>query len=42
MSRLTSTRSGWVTFAGIVSLIGGAYNALSGLSTVTSDYPLIE
>jgi len=35
-------RSGWVTFAAIVALLAGAYNALSGLSTLTSDYPLIE
>ena len=35
-------RSGWVTFAAIVALLAGAYNALSGLSTLTSDYALIE
>jgi hypothetical protein len=35
-------RSGWVTFAAIVALIVGGYNALSGLSTVTTDYPLVE
>ncbi len=35
-------RSGWVTFAAVVALIAGAYNFLSGLSTVTSDYPVIE
>ena len=35
-------RSGWVTFAAIVAILAGAYNALSGLSTLTSDYPLIE
>jgi hypothetical protein len=42
MTRPASARSGWVTFAAIVALIAGAYNALSGLSTLTSDYPLIE
>ena len=42
MSTSTFTRSGWVTFAGIVALVAGAYNALSGLSTVTTDYARIE
>ena len=35
-------RSGWVTFAAVAALLAGSYNALSGLSTVTSDYPAIE
>jgi hypothetical protein len=35
-------RSGWVTFAGIVALVAGTYNALSGLSTLVADYPRIE
>ena len=35
-------RSGWVTFAGMTALVAGGYNALSGLSTVTSDYGRIE
>jgi hypothetical protein len=30
-------RSGWVTFAGIVALAAGGYNALSGLAAVTDD-----
>ena len=42
MTRQAFARSGWVTFAGIVALVVGAYNALSGLSTLTSDYALIE
>jgi hypothetical protein len=42
MTRQAFRRSGWVTFAAIVALIVGAYNGLSGLSTLTSDYPLIE
>jgi hypothetical protein len=37
-----TNRSGWVTFAGITALVAGAYNALSGLSTLTSDYARIE
>jgi hypothetical protein len=36
------SRSGWVTFAGIAALVAGAYNALSALSTLVSDYPRIE
>ena len=35
-------RSGWITFAGITALIAGAYNALSALSTLASDYARIE
>ena len=35
-------RSGWVTFAGITALVAGAYNGLSGLSTLTTDYARIE
>ena len=42
MTRQAFGRSGWVTFAGLVALIVGVYNALSGLSTLTTDYPLIE
>jgi hypothetical protein len=36
------SRSGWITFAAIVALIAGAYNALSGLSTLVTDYEPIE
>jgi hypothetical protein len=35
-------RSGWITFAAIVALVAGAYNALSGLSTLVTDYGAIE
>jgi hypothetical protein len=35
-------RSGWITFAGITALVAGAYNALSGLSTLATDYGRIE
>ena len=35
-------RSGWITFAAIVALVAGAYNALSGLSTLVSDYGAID
>jgi hypothetical protein len=42
MTTQTFGRSGWVTFAAIVALVAGAYSALSGLSTLTTDYPVIE
>jgi hypothetical protein len=42
MTTAAFSRSGWVTFAGIIALVAGAYNALSGLSTLASDYPRIE
>ena len=42
MSASFSSKSGWVTFAGIAALVAGAYNGLSALSTLTSDYPRIE
>jgi hypothetical protein len=42
MTRAASGRSGWITFAGIAALVAGAYNALSALSTLVSDYPRIE
>ena len=30
-------RSGWVTLAGIVSLVAGGYNALSGIAAISDD-----
>jgi hypothetical protein len=30
-------RSGWITFAGIVALAAGAYNALSGIAALSDD-----
>ena len=41
-SAATASRSGWIRFAAIVALVAGAYNALSGLSTLVSDYDGIE
>src|SRR4051794_22035071 len=41
-TRAHASRSGWVRFAAVVALIAGAYNALSGLSTLLSDYQAIE
>jgi uncharacterized membrane protein HdeD (DUF308 family) len=30
-------RSGWITFAGVVALIAGGYNALSGIAALADD-----
>ena len=30
-------RSGWVTFAGVIALAAGAYNALSGIAAIADD-----
>jgi hypothetical protein len=42
MTTRALSHTGWVTFAGTVALVAGAYNGVSGLSTVTSDYARIE
>src|SRR5215218_6334094 len=42
MATHARSRSGWVTLAGVVALVAGLYNGLSGLSTITSDYGRIE
>jgi len=42
MTTAAMRRSGWITFAGITALVAGAYNGLSALSTLTTDYPRIE
>jgi hypothetical protein len=30
-------RSGWITFAGVMALIAGGYNALSGIAALSDD-----
>jgi hypothetical protein len=30
-------RSGWITFAGVMALLAGAYNALSGIAALVDD-----
>ncbi len=30
-------RSGWITFAGVMALIAGAYNTLSGIAALSND-----
>ena len=37
MSDSIGRHSGWVTFAGIVALAAGGYNALSGIAAVADD-----
>jgi hypothetical protein len=36
-TRLEGVRTGWVTFAGIVALVVGGYNALGGLAALSDD-----
>jgi hypothetical protein len=36
-TRLEGARTGWVTFAGIVALVVGGYNALGGLAALSDD-----
>jgi len=33
----TRRRSGWISFAGVAALIGGGYNALSGIAALSDD-----
>ena len=37
MAERATTRSGWVTFAGVAALIAGGYNALSGIAALGDD-----
>jgi len=32
MSEMLGKRSGWLTFAGVIALIAGFYNGLSGIA----------
>ena len=34
-------RSGWVTFAGVMAVVAGAYNSLSGIAALTDDATLV-
>ena len=36
-STAINRRTGWVTFAGVVALVVGAYNALSGIGALADD-----
>lgn len=35
--RRTRAHSGWVTFAGVIALVVGGYNALSGIAALSDD-----
>ena len=37
MSDKVATRSGWITFAGVMALLAGGYNALSGIAALADD-----
>ena len=37
MAENVARRSGWITFAGIMALIAGGYNALSGIAALADD-----
>jgi hypothetical protein len=32
-----ATRSGWITFAGVMAVLAGGYNALSGIAALSDD-----
>lgn len=34
---VATKRSGWVTFAGVMAVLAGGYNALSGIAALTND-----
>ena len=36
-TQVARKRSGWVTFAGVIALAAGAYNALSGIAAISDD-----
>ena len=36
-TKVEGARTGWVTFAGIVALVAGGYNALGGLAALSDD-----
>ena len=37
MADNVSTRSGWITFAGVMAVIAGGYNVLSGIAALSDD-----
>ena len=37
MAPNVTTRSGWITFAGIAALVAGGYNTLSGIAALADD-----
>ena len=37
MADKVTTRSGWITFAGVMAVLAGGYNALSGIAALADD-----
>ena len=37
MADNVATRSGWITFAGVMAVIAGGYNVLSGIAALSDD-----
>ena len=37
MADNVATRSGWITFAGVMAVLAGGYNALSGIAALADD-----
>ena len=37
MTEKVAGRSGWITFAGVMAVIAGGYNALSGIAALSDD-----
>ena len=37
MADTTTQRSGWITFAGVMAVLAGGYNALSGIAALADD-----
>lgn len=37
MADNVTTRSGWITFAGVMAVIAGGYNVLSGIAALSDD-----
>ncbi len=37
MANNLAKRSGWVTFSGVIALVVGGYNALSGIAAIAND-----
>jgi hypothetical protein len=42
MAEDLTRRSGWITFAGVIALVAGGYNALSGIAALVDDDTLAD
>ena len=42
MAEDLTRRSGWITFAGVIALVAGGYNALSGIAALADDDTLAD